>query len=128
MNFKQASPARVGAPLLTGLVWSFIVMAAAALISSVILTLGNQGEEALPFYAYVIHGISILIGSFVSGRRSGNKGWYHGGLLGLLYSAIILVIGFLSLDQGLGLRVLGFIAGAFVAGAIGGILGVNTSK
>jgi putative membrane protein (TIGR04086 family) len=128
MNIKQVSQVRIGSPMLSGLIYAFISMAVCALAASLILTAGEQGEEVLPVYAYIIHGISTLIGSFASGRKAGTKGWYHGGLLGLLYSVIVLIIGFLSFDKGVDWSILQFAAGAFVAGALGGIFGVNTRK
>lgn len=128
LNMKQVSPVRIGSPMLTGLIYAFVSMALAALLASVILSAGNQGEEVLPVYAYIIHSVSTFIGSFASGRKSGSKGWYHGGLLGLFYSVIVLIIGFLSFDKGLDWSILLFAAGAFVIGALGGIFGVNTKK
>lgn len=127
-SFKQAGQVRLGSPMLAGLAYAFITMALAALVSSLILIAADQGEDALPTYAYVIHGLSALIGSFVSGRRAGSKGWYHGGLMGLVYSIIVLVVGFLSFDRGADWTLLLFAAGAFVVGAAGGIMGVNTRK
>lgn len=128
MNFKQASQTRIGSPALSGLLVAFIAMAVGALVASVLLTAGDKGEAALPVYAYMIHGASVLAGSFASGRKAGNRGWYHGGMLGLIYSALVLVIGFLSFNKGLDWSILQFAAGASAAGILGGILGVNTRK
>ncbi|WP_438444288.1 TIGR04086 family membrane protein [Gorillibacterium sp. sgz5001074] len=125
---KQAGQVRLGSPMLAGLAYGFITMAVAALAASLILISGDQGEEVLPAYAYAIHGLSVLIGSFVTGRRSGSKGWYYGGLLGLVYSIIVLIVGFLSFDRGADWTLLFFAAGAFLAGALGGIMGVNTRR
>jgi putative membrane protein (TIGR04086 family) len=131
MNFntmRQAGQTRLGSPMLSGLAYAFIGMALAALLASVIMTMGDQGEDVLPTYAYIIHGISALLGSFVSGRKSGSKGWYYGGMLGVFYSIIVLVVGFLSFDRGFDWNTLLFVAGAFLIGAAGGIMGVNTRK
>lgn len=131
MNFnpmKQAGQVRMGSPMLSGLVYAFTAMAVAALLSSVLIMAGDKGEEVLPAYAYVIHGLSVLSGSFVSGRKAGRKGWYYGGLLGFLYSMIVLIVGFLSFDRGFDWNTLLFVAGAFLAGALGGIMGVNTRR
>lgn len=125
---KQAGQVRLGSPMLSGLTYAFVTMALAALASSVILIAADQGEDALPTYAYIIHGLSALVGSFVSGRKSASKGWYHGGLLGLIYSIIVLLVGFLSFDRGLDWNTLIFTAGAFLVGAVGGIAGVNTKR
>jgi putative membrane protein (TIGR04086 family) len=125
---KPVGEVKLGSPMLSGLLYAFITMGLAALAASVILIMGDQGEEVLPVYAYVIHGVSALFGSFVAGRRSGHKGWYFGGLLGVIYSVIVLLVGFLSFDRGVDMSTLYFAAGAFVVGAIGGIMGVNTRR
>jgi putative membrane protein (TIGR04086 family) len=125
---KQASQVRISSPMLSGLAYAFITMAVAALVSSLLLIAADQGEDALPTYAIIIHGLSALAGSFVCGRRSTSKGWYHGGVLGLLYIAIVLLVGFLSFDRDFNWNTLLFAAGAFVVGAFGGILGVNTKR
>ncbi|WP_409341625.1 TIGR04086 family membrane protein [Paenibacillus sp. MBLB4367] len=125
---NKVAQVRMTSPLLAGLAYAFIAMGLATLVTSFILMLTEQKEESLPTFAYVIHALSLLIGGFVSGKRSKNKGWYHGGLLGVVYSVIIFIIAFLSFDQGLGLQSLTFLAVSFGSGVIGGILGVNASQ
>lgn len=129
MNYENKTAGiRLGSPLLSGLVYAFIVMGIATIAASLVLILTDQDENRLPVYAYAIHGLSILAGSFVSGKRAGFKGWYYGAVLGLLYGIVVLIIGFLSFDRGLDLRTVLFAAGAVITGIIGGILGVNTRK
>lgn len=119
---------RLASPLFSGLVYTFIVMGITTIAASMILMLTDQDEARLTAYSYVIHGISVLTGSFVSGKRAGFKGWYYGALLGLLYGVIVLIIGFLSFDRGLDIRTLLFVGGAVLTGVVGGILGVNARK
>ncbi|RAV21945.1 TIGR04086 family membrane protein [Paenibacillus contaminans] len=125
---NKVSQVRIGSPLIRGLVYAFIAMGLATLVTSFILMLTDQKEESLPSFAYIIHAGSLLIGGFVSGKRAKNKGWYHGGLLGVLYAVIIFIIAFLSFDQGIDLQSVKFLGTAFGSGVIGGILGVNASK
>lgn len=125
---NKVSQVRIGSPLIRGLVYAFIAMGLATLVTSFILMLTDQKEESLPSFAYIIHAGSLLIGGFVSGKRAKSKGWYHGGLLGVLYAVIIFIIAFLSFDQGIDLQSVKFLGTAFGSGVIGGILGVNASK
>lgn len=129
MNFiyKEHSD-RVSSPLLSGLIYSFIVMGITTLVTSLLLTLTNQDEHVLPTYAFIIHALSLSIGGWMAGKRSGKKGWYYGGICGTIYGIIILLVGFLGFDQGIDLQALLLLAGSFVVSAIGGMLGVNTSK
>ena len=74
------------------------------------------------------YGVSILAGGVASGRRSDSRGWYHGGMLGLVYSVIILIIAFLAYDQGFSMQTLYVTLLTFASGALGGIIGVNTKR
>lgn len=130
MEVKQRTTTGMGtaAPILSGLLYAFLVMSIAAVATSLILLLTNQKESSLPTYAYIIHCISLLLGGWISGKRAEMRGWYYGGLLGLIYALLVILIGFLGFDKGFDLQTLFFGSFAFGIGAIGGILGVNTKK
>ncbi|MFF2480523.1 TIGR04086 family membrane protein [Paenibacillus sp. NPDC058071] len=118
----------IGSPVLAGILFAILWLAAGALLLSLLLHLGNMRENNLPAYSMGVHGLSALAGGIVSGKRSGRKGWYFGGLLGFVYSLIILIIGFLAADAGLSLRSLTLLTVALFAGAVGGMIGVNLKK
>jgi putative membrane protein (TIGR04086 family) len=119
---------RFASPLFSGMVYAFITMAISSLIYSFVLTFTNQSEDSLTFFAYLIHALAIFIGSYACGKRINNKGWYHGGILGLVYAVIIILIGFLSMNNGISFQSILALAVAYLVGALGGILGVNHTK
>jgi putative membrane protein (TIGR04086 family) len=125
---KNVTNVRFTSPLFSGLVYAFLTMGIASLIVSFILAFTAQNEDSLSFFVYFIHALSIFIGAYVCGKRTINKGWYHGGILGVIYGLIIIIVGFLSFNHGLGLQSLVAMFAAFLLGALGGILGVNNSK
>jgi putative membrane protein (TIGR04086 family) len=125
---KNTATVRFASPLFSGMVYAFITMAISSLIYSLVLTFTNQSEDSLSLFAYLIHALAIFIGSYACGKRINNKGWYHGGILGLVYALIIILIGFLSMDNGISFQTLFAVAVAYLLGAIGGILGVNNTK
>jgi putative membrane protein (TIGR04086 family) len=125
---KNTATVRFASPLFSGMVYAFITMAISSLIYSLVLTFTNQSEDSLSLFAYLIHALAIFIGSYACGKRINNKGWYHGGILGLVYALIIILIGFLSMDNGISFQTLLAVAVAYLLGAIGGILGVNNTK
>ena len=125
---NDTSRVRIQSPILSGLLYAFIIMSIAAVITSLILMLTDQKEDALPAYAYIIHTISLCLGGWVAGRKAEMKGWYYGGILGLVYSVIIIMIGFLGFEKGYDLNTILFSAASFFIGALGGIIGVNTHK
>jgi putative membrane protein (TIGR04086 family) len=125
---KNKAAVRLTSPLFSGMVYAFITMAISSLLYSFVLALTKQNEDSLTFFVYLIHALAIFIGSYASGKRINNRGWYHGGILGLVYAIIIVLIGFLSFDNGISLQTLLAIIAAYLIGAFGGILGVNHTK
>ena len=68
--------------------------------------------------------IAVLAGSSQTGKRMGRLGWLNGGITGLIYAVILLILAML-LDMGLTARSLITLAAGFTLGAAGGVLGVN---
>lgn len=124
----NVNPVRMKPPLLTGLVYAFIFMAICTLVLSFMLWLSDLGEHSLSSAAYVIYGMSVLAGGFVSGRHSLRKGWLNGSFVGLVYATIIILVGFLGFDAKLHLETLFLVLVCLASSAVGGILGVNTRK
>lgn len=128
MNMTQSEKTRLGFPILGGLIWAFGLMAAGALVLSLTLAFTGQKESTLPSAAVVVHLLAAFIGGLAAGKRSGTKGWYAGGATGLLYAALLYLIGFLGFDRDFHLSVLLAAAVAFAVGAVGGMIGVNLKK
>ncbi|MFC4776493.1 TIGR04086 family membrane protein [Paenibacillus sp. GCM10023252] len=118
----------IPSPLLAGVVFAAIWLAAGALLLSLMLQYSGMKESSLPTYAMAVHGLSALAGGFVSGKRSGYKGWYYGGMLGGLYGLLILLISFLAVNAGLSTKSIMMLIVAVAAGAVGGMIGVNAKK
>lgn len=113
------------ASVITGLVYTFVLVLAGSLVTALLLAFTGLRESTLPYFTYTINVISLLIGGFVTGRRCGGRGWYYGGLTGLAYFLLILLIGFLGFDVPLSGLVLFYLFGAFILGSAGGVIGVN---
>jgi putative membrane protein (TIGR04086 family) len=122
------SGVRVGSPLLMGLLYSLVIMAAATVVVSLFLKFTSMQEGNMPSAVYIIHSLSLFIGGLVSGRRAGKRGWYYGGMMGILYSVVVVLIGFLSYDAALTLNTLILLVLSFVMGALGGMIGVNLRR
>ncbi|MGN7453242.1 TIGR04086 family membrane protein [Paenibacillus pasadenensis] len=125
---KTVPKVRLGSPMLAGLVFAALWLALGALLLSLLLYAGSLNESSLPAWSLGIHGAAALCGGFTSGKRSGSKGWYHGGLLGLGYGLLVLIISFLAADAGIGARTGILFLIVALAGAFGGMVGVNLRK
>lgn len=125
---KTVSQVRITSPLFSGLVYSFSMMTIGTIVTSLFLLLTSTQESSLHTLTTIIHAVSLFIGGWVSGKRAGNRGWYHGSMVGVFYFVLIFLVGFLAFDAGLNLQSLQLLGILFASGALGGILGVNTQK
>lgn len=114
--------------VITGLLFTFGLVLVGALLTALLLAFTDLHESSLPYFTYVINAVALLAGGMVTGRRCGNKGWYYGGLTGLFYFLLVMLIGFLGFNAPFRLVTLLYLVGAFVLAAIGGVIGVNMSS
>lgn len=115
-------------PLLAGLTYALIWLAAGALIVSIFLQFTSMKESSLSTMAYVIHGVAALVGGLSSGKRADSKGWYYGSALGIVYGIMIIIVSFLASDISPSLHSLLLLAFVVGVGAFGGMIGVNLRK
>ncbi|MCA1293531.1 TIGR04086 family membrane protein [Paenibacillus sp. alder61] len=119
---------RLSHPTLSGLWHAFLWMMIGALILSLLLQSGILEEEDLTLYTYLVHGISLVAGGVVSGKKARQKGLYQGSLTGVLYGLLLLLVSFLALDNALGVREFALLIPSLFLGAVGGVFGVNFAK
>ncbi len=115
----------IGKGIIISLVLTFIML----LILSAILTYTQISESIETSAIIVINAISILIGSSISTIKEKNKGIIKGMLVGTLYiGSIYLISSLVTLNFSLNASSIIIIATSALAGAIGGIIGVNVKK
>ena len=112
--------------ILKGSAFSIVITLVLLLIYSALLTYTSLNENTMPIFVIVITAISILAGSLISSLNIKKNGLTNGAMVGIIY---ILVIYLLSsiIGQNFSLNmysIIMFIA-SVMAGAIGGIIGVN---
>lgn len=115
-------------PILAGLIYTYTIAIIGALIFTLLLFWTSISDSKLPLISYIITAVSLLAGGYISGKRAGVKGWYYGGMTGIIYGIILVIIVFLAFDTELNLRSLVLIVLTFLFGALGGIVGVNRNK
>ncbi|MBD2870424.1 TIGR04086 family membrane protein [Paenibacillus arenilitoris] len=128
-SVKQApKPPLIASPLLAGVLFSIVWLAAGALLLSLLLHFTDMKESSLPSSAFLVHSFAALAGGFTAGKRSEKKGWYHGSILGLLYGVMIMIVSFLAQNASLTWHSALLLGAALLAGAFGGMIGVNLKK
>ncbi|HHV46046.1 MAG TPA: TIGR04086 family membrane protein [Tissierellia bacterium] len=96
------------------------------LILTALLTFTSLKEDRIPLINTVIMILSIVIGSISLAFKVEEKGWLNGGLIGILYFLVVLLINFLFIKPFIfDIYTIGKLLICTVAGVIGGMIGVN---
>lgn len=128
-SVKQApKPPLIASPLLAGILFSIVWLAAGALLLSLLLHFTEMKESSLPTAAFLVHGMASLAGGFTAGKRSESKGWYNGSILGILYGITIILVSFLASNSSVSLHSVWLLVIALLIGAFGGMIGVNMKR
>lgn len=113
-------------PILYGLAWSLFWAVVGTILVGLWAHYGTLAPHAVVVSVYVVHSCAIFLGGAVASRHAGVRGWFYGGLVGLLYSLVMVAIGFVVyntfiLDAPGVLR----ICILTLVGAFSGMIGVN---
>ena len=105
---------------------SIIITIVALMIFAIILSSTGVPETAIPTVIIIITAVSILIGSSLSMTKIKKNGIVNGALIGLIYIVFIyLLSSIVERNFSMSLYSIIMIVGSILAGAIGGIIGIN---
>ena len=108
---------------------AIIVTLVLLFVFSMLLAYTNVSEDNMQAVIIAVSGISVLMGSLTSGKKMKRQGLINGGAIGLIYIAVIYTISsIIQKDFSLNLVAMIMIAICILAGALGGIIGVNIRK
>ena len=118
-----STPSLIFRGLLVALGLSLLLL----VINAVLIYFSPLSEVFVPYLLFAGTLLSILWGSVYVGKRTEEKGWLRGGLMGLCYVLILFILNLVfrvELQLGLGLLTKLFLGFSF--GTLGGILGINS--
>ena len=110
---------------LYGILMILILVIAASLVSSVLLRFTALQEGNFTWILLGFSFLAVFIGGFISGGRSGQRGWLAGATTAALYTTLIFVVQFLGFNQGFNTEQWLIHSGYLLAAVLGGMLGVN---
>ena len=115
--------------ILKGSATSVVITIVLLLIYSALLTYTSLNEKTMPIFIIAITAISILAGSLISSLNIRKNGLTNGALVGLIYIFVIYLLSSI-IGQNFSLNIYSIIMmiASVMAGAIGGIIGVNRKK
>ena len=112
--------------IIKGSLISIAITIIALIIYAILLTYTTIAENIIPAVTIVITTISILIGSSLCMATVKKNGIINGAIIGLIYIvAIYLLSSVLEGEFALNTYSIIMIIGSILAGALGGIIGVN---
>lgn len=116
-------------PILRGSFISFLLAAIGTLIVFLFAQYGSLAASGITIAAYFIHCTAVFFGSLSASRNAKERGWFYGGLTGLLYALCMVAIGLFvyntfTIDASGLFRVL--LMG--LIGAFGGIIGMSVER
>jgi len=114
-------------PILFGVISIVTILISTSFILSLILQFSSLKESSIQMFILPITLITLFIGGFVAGFKSGSKGWYMGALTGTGFLIIIWMISFLGFDTALSLKNALIYGSYLLLATIGGVVGVNMS-
>ena len=124
-NISKAGPFNIkiyGYGLMRGYIISLLLF----LIGAILITYTSMGEGTIPLITSVIMIIGIVYSSIYCSVHFKKKGWLHGGIIGLIYVFILILLSKIFISGYTIGRIALYKTGLGVgAGVIGGMLGVN---
>ena len=109
--------------LLVALGFSFLFLA----LNAFLIYFTSLSEIFVPYLLFAGTLFSILLGAVFIGKRTEEKGWLRGGLMGLFYVLVLFCLSYfwrIEFQPGWGLITKLFLGFSF--GAAGGIWGINS--
>ena len=112
--------------MLKGIILALALSVILLFIAALVLYFTAASEKITPYLVFGISLVAIITGSSYSGRKIGSKGWLYGGITGLVFVVLMLVIGLFVLDGvSFGWNWLTKLFLGFMFGTAGGMWGVN---
>lgn len=109
-----------------GILNAYLLTLVLFLILGGILYFTKISENVIPTAVVILSAVSIIASGINATRDIDQLGWLHGGLIGFLYVAVLLIVGFFVMPSAsYGISTLADLALGFAVGTLAGAVGVN---
>jgi len=109
-------------------IYFLITTAIFVLLFALIMFFTESGYEYTAIFGTVSVAVGILVSSFLTAKKIGKKGFLTGITVGLIVFALVTIISLIIDDSSFTVNTLFHLIIYVLAGAIGGILGVNKTS
>jgi len=109
-----------------GVLLALVISLAVFMAASVIISYTAVPETIVPYLSFITSILSIFVGALFVSRKISYKGWLNGGLTGIFYVLIVLLLGlFIAGEFPVFTSFLMKVFLGFIFGAVSGIVGMN---
>lgn len=115
-------------PILSGIITIIIILLVSSFILSILVHFTSVSERSVEWLMLPLTMLTLFIGGMMAGSKSGEKGWYVGGLTGLIFVVISWLLTFLGFNTAIELQQFLLYLGYLVLATLGGMFGVNLSS
>lgn len=120
---------RTGLAVIKGELFSILINTIALILLAILMTYSTIAETAIPILVIAINTISIFIGTSIATINLQKNGILNGVLIGIIYIVIYFIISLVTGNiNTLNPKLILLVTLGIIAGAIGGIIGINLHK
>lgn len=114
--------------MIYGLITTLVIILLVSFIFSLLLRFTSLTESSFSWLIIVFTFVALMVGGFVSGGKSKQRGWLVGAGTGLLYTLLVFLVQYLGYNVIFSVQQYLFHGGFIIAAIIGGIFGVNVVR
>lgn len=120
---------RTGLAVIKGELFSLLINTIGLILLAILMTYSTIAETAIPILVIAINTISIFIGTSIATINLQKNGILNGVLIGIIYIVIYFIISLVTGNiNTLNPKLILLVTLGIIAGAIGGIIGINLHK
>ena len=87
-----------------------------------------MSDKTLSIFKIIIPVFSMILGGFITGRKSNKSGYIEGLKLGLITSILFIIFNFLAFNNSFKLKYLLFYIILIISSILGSMIGINRKK
>lgn len=115
--------------IVKGILVSYLITLPVFAVFAYLLTFTDFPQKYMPTAVIITTLLSIVIAGWSSTKNVKSKGWFNGGIVGIVYMLILFALSSITYENfSINKHVVTMLAIGVLTGSIGGILGINLRK
>ncbi|SEP92883.1 TIGR04086 family membrane protein [Piscibacillus halophilus] len=111
-----------------GVVTVIGLMLVGSLVIAIIVNFSTLSSSAFQWISFITSVLVLMVGGFIGGKKTEEKGWLTGAVVGIIYVIGIILYQFLAQDAWMYQNQFLYFLIFVLAAVVGGMFGVNIKK